>query len=89
MATGSYLTPIYSRSQSEVQGDHHKYSRLRPTTGVHLTPCHDELREPRSDNVRQVVLATTTTHSAVTGATLIVSDNVLEVMLNDYYCKNK
>ncbi|GFW22471.1 hypothetical protein TNCV_2170051 [Trichonephila clavipes] len=23
MATGSYLTPIYSRSQSEVQGDHH------------------------------------------------------------------
>ncbi|GFX97136.1 hypothetical protein TNCV_556261 [Trichonephila clavipes] len=24
MATGSYLTPIYSRSQSEVQEDHHK-----------------------------------------------------------------
>ncbi|GFX32617.1 uncharacterized protein TNCV_3704891 [Trichonephila clavipes] len=24
MATGSYMTPIYSRSQSEVQGDHHK-----------------------------------------------------------------
>ncbi|GFV76981.1 hypothetical protein TNCV_690511 [Trichonephila clavipes] len=24
MATGSYLTPIYSRSQSEVQGDLHK-----------------------------------------------------------------
>ncbi|GFV99253.1 hypothetical protein TNCV_1512251 [Trichonephila clavipes] len=25
MATGSYLTPIYSRSQSEVQGDLHKW----------------------------------------------------------------
>ncbi|GFU54930.1 hypothetical protein TNCV_1464381 [Trichonephila clavipes] len=24
MATGSYLTPIYSHSQSEVLGDHHK-----------------------------------------------------------------
>ncbi|GFX28525.1 hypothetical protein TNCV_1153341 [Trichonephila clavipes] len=24
MASGSYMTPIYSRSQSEVQGDHHK-----------------------------------------------------------------
>ncbi|GFU68011.1 hypothetical protein TNCV_2823541 [Trichonephila clavipes] len=24
MATGSYLTPTYSRSQSEVQGDLHK-----------------------------------------------------------------
>ncbi|GFV42139.1 hypothetical protein TNCV_3544661 [Trichonephila clavipes] len=24
MATGSYMTPIYSRSQSEVQGDFHK-----------------------------------------------------------------
>ncbi|GFX23606.1 uncharacterized protein TNCV_3770791 [Trichonephila clavipes] len=26
MATGSYLTPIYSRSQSEVLGDHHNTS---------------------------------------------------------------
>ncbi|GFT62535.1 hypothetical protein TNCV_3838661 [Trichonephila clavipes] len=26
MATGSYLTPIYSRSQSEVLGDHHRLS---------------------------------------------------------------
>ncbi|GFX77239.1 uncharacterized protein TNCV_5063721 [Trichonephila clavipes] len=25
MATGSYMTPIYSRSQSEVQGDLHRY----------------------------------------------------------------
>ncbi|GFW29942.1 hypothetical protein TNCV_4999821 [Trichonephila clavipes] len=25
MATGSYMTPTYSRSQSEVQGDLHKY----------------------------------------------------------------
>ncbi|GFV70543.1 hypothetical protein TNCV_4957921 [Trichonephila clavipes] len=24
MATGSYMTPIYSRSQSEVLGDHHR-----------------------------------------------------------------
>ncbi|GFU59686.1 hypothetical protein TNCV_3186511 [Trichonephila clavipes] len=27
MATGSYLNPIYSRSQSEVQGDLHKMKR--------------------------------------------------------------
>ncbi|GFX42023.1 hypothetical protein TNCV_353301 [Trichonephila clavipes] len=26
---------------------------LRPTTGVHLDHCHDELRDPRSDYVRQ------------------------------------
>ncbi|GFV25972.1 hypothetical protein TNCV_2693381 [Trichonephila clavipes] len=25
MASGSYMTPIYSRSQSEVQGDLHKW----------------------------------------------------------------
>ncbi|GFW30746.1 hypothetical protein TNCV_4088661 [Trichonephila clavipes] len=25
MATGSYLTPIYSRSQNEIQGDLHKF----------------------------------------------------------------
>ncbi|GFT10240.1 hypothetical protein TNCV_3735111 [Trichonephila clavipes] len=28
MATGSYLTPTYSRSQSEVQGDLHKSSSV-------------------------------------------------------------
>ncbi|GFV30008.1 hypothetical protein TNCV_3100851 [Trichonephila clavipes] len=28
MTTGSYLTPIYSRSQSEVQGDHHNSTFL-------------------------------------------------------------
>ncbi|GFW01274.1 hypothetical protein TNCV_5029301 [Trichonephila clavipes] len=28
MASGSYMTPIYSRSQSEVQGDLHKVSFL-------------------------------------------------------------
>ncbi|GFT13829.1 uncharacterized protein TNCV_3023041 [Trichonephila clavipes] len=33
MATGSYLTPIYSRSQSEVQGDLHKVGcPILPTT---------------------------------------------------------
>ncbi|GFS65998.1 hypothetical protein TNCV_2510221 [Trichonephila clavipes] len=35
-------------------------SRLRPTTGVHLAPCHDKYRGPRSDYVRQVAFATTT-----------------------------
>ncbi|GFV56742.1 hypothetical protein TNCV_2539441 [Trichonephila clavipes] len=33
MATGSYTTPIYSRSQSEVQGDLHKVS----DRGWHVT----------------------------------------------------
>ncbi|GFS58138.1 hypothetical protein TNCV_1411201 [Trichonephila clavipes] len=28
MATGSYLTPIYSHSQSEIQGDLHKLTKL-------------------------------------------------------------
>ncbi|GFU80770.1 hypothetical protein TNCV_514971 [Trichonephila clavipes] len=28
MATGSYMTPIYSRSQSEVQGDLHIVTEL-------------------------------------------------------------
>ncbi|GFX93065.1 hypothetical protein TNCV_140091 [Trichonephila clavipes] len=32
------------------------YIVLRPTTGVLLTPCHDELRGPRSDYVRQGVV---------------------------------
>ncbi|PRD22082.1 UNVERIFIED_CONTAM: hypothetical protein NCL1_50068 [Trichonephila clavipes] len=36
-------------------------SRLRPTTGVHLAPCYDEFRGPRSDYVRQVALEATTT----------------------------
>ncbi|GFV39589.1 hypothetical protein TNCV_4172981 [Trichonephila clavipes] len=35
-------------------------SRLRPTTGVHPAPCHDEFSGPRSDYARQVALATTT-----------------------------
>ncbi|GFY07617.1 hypothetical protein TNCV_4094871 [Trichonephila clavipes] len=36
-------------------------SRLWRTTGVHQAPCHDEFRGHRSDYVRQVALATTTT----------------------------
>ncbi|GFY03394.1 uncharacterized protein TNCV_1173521 [Trichonephila clavipes] len=36
-------------------------SRPSPKTGVLLARCHDEFREPRSDYVRQVALATTTT----------------------------
>ncbi|GFV16416.1 hypothetical protein TNCV_1525621 [Trichonephila clavipes] len=35
-------------------------SRPKPTTGVHLAPCHDEFRGPRSDCVRQVALETAT-----------------------------
>ncbi|GFX09303.1 hypothetical protein TNCV_1887161 [Trichonephila clavipes] len=34
---------------------------IRPTAGVHLAPCHDEFRGPRSVSVNQVALATTTT----------------------------
>ncbi|GFX42002.1 hypothetical protein TNCV_4516101 [Trichonephila clavipes] len=36
MATGSYLTPIYSRSQSEVQGDHHKVADLCAVQGGYV-----------------------------------------------------
>ncbi|GFX71660.1 hypothetical protein TNCV_2696481 [Trichonephila clavipes] len=46
MATGSYLTPTYSRSQSEVQGDLHKslvYAD-KPQTLDHL-----------EDNIRRVI----------------------------------
>ncbi|GFX92666.1 retrovirus-related Pol polyprotein from transposon 412 [Trichonephila clavipes] len=32
MATGSYMTPIYSRSQSEVQGDLHNSNKIRAIT---------------------------------------------------------
>ncbi|GFV58570.1 hypothetical protein TNCV_2897471 [Trichonephila clavipes] len=39
----------------------HLYGAVRPTTGVHLAPCHDEFRGPRSDYVRQVALETTAT----------------------------
>ncbi|GFW96546.1 uncharacterized protein TNCV_2846031 [Trichonephila clavipes] len=35
MATGSYLTPIYSRSQSEIQGDlHNGAQRINPENRV-------------------------------------------------------
>ncbi|GFX49160.1 hypothetical protein TNCV_5041541 [Trichonephila clavipes] len=40
-------------------------SRLRPTTGVHLAPCHDEFRGPQSDYVRQVALAASTQQQLV------------------------
>ncbi|GFX78014.1 hypothetical protein TNCV_971681 [Trichonephila clavipes] len=32
---------------------------LRATAGVDLDPCHDELRGPRCDYLRQMALATT------------------------------
>ncbi|GFT81367.1 hypothetical protein TNCV_3672581 [Trichonephila clavipes] len=38
MATGSYLTPIYSRSQSEVQGDLHTvHGKVRQETYVYVS----------------------------------------------------
>ncbi|GFX71682.1 hypothetical protein TNCV_4131281 [Trichonephila clavipes] len=37
-------------------------ARLRPTTGLHLAPCNDEFRGPRSDYVRQVALETNKQH---------------------------
>ncbi|GFX16266.1 hypothetical protein TNCV_4705201 [Trichonephila clavipes] len=36
--------------------------------GVLLVPCHDEFRRPRSDYIRQVALATTTTFKCNSGA---------------------
>ncbi|GFX30995.1 hypothetical protein TNCV_2024981 [Trichonephila clavipes] len=47
MATGSYLTPNYSRSQSEIQGDLHKLSVLSMHYHMRLSRCdidinHDE-----------------------------------------------
>ncbi|GFW57274.1 hypothetical protein TNCV_541881 [Trichonephila clavipes] len=41
MATGSYLTSIYSRSQSEVQGDHHKVTM---SLTLKLVPCFPNFR---------------------------------------------
>ncbi|GFV34321.1 hypothetical protein TNCV_4023361 [Trichonephila clavipes] len=46
MASGSYMTPIYSRSQSEVQGDLHKRDHLKQKTrskfkGVRYTQGND------------------------------------------------
>ncbi|GFS53740.1 uncharacterized protein TNCV_731341 [Trichonephila clavipes] len=32
--------------------------KLRVTSGVQSSPCHDEFRGPRSDSVRRVALAT-------------------------------
>ncbi|GFW48915.1 hypothetical protein TNCV_3901131 [Trichonephila clavipes] len=37
MATGSYMTPIYSRSQSEVLGDLHRVFRQTPVKGLPFT----------------------------------------------------
>ncbi|GFU44237.1 hypothetical protein TNCV_367781 [Trichonephila clavipes] len=49
-------------------------SRLRQTTGVHLAPCHDEFRGPRSDYVRQVALETTITYLVVVTSVLFNDD---------------
>ncbi|GFV72805.1 hypothetical protein TNCV_2713971 [Trichonephila clavipes] len=37
----------------------------RPMTGIHLAPCHDEFRSPRSEYVRQVALEKTTWENAL------------------------
>ncbi|GFX05421.1 hypothetical protein TNCV_1007431 [Trichonephila clavipes] len=50
MATGSYMTPIYSRSQSEVQGDLHKYTSGK-VTGISRIGL--QIRIGRS-NIRRV-----------------------------------
>ncbi|GFU75867.1 transposable element Tcb1 transposase [Trichonephila clavipes] len=54
-------------------------SRPRPTAGVHLSPGHDEFRGPRSDYVRQVVLATThvTKHSLIENTTKPENPDIL------------
>ncbi|GFX03673.1 hypothetical protein TNCV_2112451 [Trichonephila clavipes] len=51
MATGSYMTPTYSRSQSEVQGDLHNledriYAASRPSRNVRELQDHRELKRP-------------------------------------------
>ncbi|GFU52243.1 hypothetical protein TNCV_3052641 [Trichonephila clavipes] len=42
MATGSYMTPIYSRSQSEVLGDFHTITVdvVNPTHTVTFSSCN-------------------------------------------------
>ncbi|GFW68757.1 hypothetical protein TNCV_3639721 [Trichonephila clavipes] len=42
MATGSYMTPIYSRSQSEVQGDLHNF--FKNDEGHNVTVNGDRYR---------------------------------------------
>ncbi|GFW90976.1 hypothetical protein TNCV_1758501 [Trichonephila clavipes] len=51
MATGSYMTPIYSRSQSEVQGDLHKlsYSNLDSDEDIRLNESDSEESEEIAD----------------------------------------
>ncbi|GFX97737.1 histone-lysine N-methyltransferase SETMAR [Trichonephila clavipes] len=44
---------------------HRAKSRLTRTTGVHLAPCQDEFRGPRSGYVRQVALETTSVFLSV------------------------
>ncbi|GFV54076.1 hypothetical protein TNCV_1071991 [Trichonephila clavipes] len=52
--------------------------KARSTTGVHLTPCVAEFREPQSDTVDQVALATT----YVSGLQYLVSEQkVLSINL--------
>ncbi|GFU41353.1 uncharacterized protein TNCV_3011711 [Trichonephila clavipes] len=51
--TGEYFPPLQYHAKIEKV-------EPTPTTGVLLAPCHDEFRGSRSDYVRQVALATTT-----------------------------
>ncbi|GFX51862.1 uncharacterized protein TNCV_3062801 [Trichonephila clavipes] len=52
---------VSSFSWQKMLGQSSAEFSIWPTTGVLLAPCHDELRGPRSDYVRQVALATITT----------------------------
>ncbi|GFV00595.1 uncharacterized protein TNCV_915351 [Trichonephila clavipes] len=52
MATGCYLTPNYSRSQSEIQGDLHKLKGGRPLflSMNHSISCTKDFMHPQKEN---------------------------------------
>ncbi|GFW45939.1 hypothetical protein TNCV_4496581 [Trichonephila clavipes] len=57
MATGSYLTPIYSRSQSEVQGDLHKCSKPQDRNSFDRRTQH--IATPLSNDLQRVIIEVT------------------------------
>ncbi|GFX04252.1 hypothetical protein TNCV_3974011 [Trichonephila clavipes] len=66
MATGSYLTPIYSRSQSEVQGDLHKFNypkgnkgNKRTNVAVHNASVQHPLFTVSPDSIPTIVVLQT------------------------------
>ncbi|GFX01348.1 hypothetical protein TNCV_3730171 [Trichonephila clavipes] len=56
MATGSYLFPNYSRSQSEIQGDlHNVKSRRTPLAGISSNLTFKQFSQPTAKNLFEAV----------------------------------